>query len=315
MTTSPTLVWALLASLFIGNTLLLVLNLPLAPVWAKLLQIPRPYLYAGILFFASLGRLQRQPPGLRPRPAAGARAARPGDAALRAAGAAADPRRDPRPAPRGAAHRGAGDLAGDVSTLWSEPVAVVVYVVMAVLLSSCSAGCAAGRPATTHPAGPRRKTRRATDGSRSSMTHRAATAPTPTAGRPGPRRRRGRSAATGWWWSTPPGRQPGRHPLRPRGRDRGAPAAGAEGVEVKVRRDVVADIADAVLDAAEGEHAGLVVVGIRQRTPVGKMLLGSVAQRVILEARLPRARGQAGLRGAPAGAGGRRGGVRSSGNA
>jgi putative tricarboxylic transport membrane protein len=49
------LVWALIASLFIGNTLLLVLNLPLAPLWAKLLKTPRPYLYAGILFFASLG--------------------------------------------------------------------------------------------------------------------------------------------------------------------------------------------------------------------------------------------------------------------
>jgi putative tricarboxylic transport membrane protein len=49
------LVWALIASLFIGNFLLLVLNLPLAPVWAKLLRIPRPYLYAGILFFASMG--------------------------------------------------------------------------------------------------------------------------------------------------------------------------------------------------------------------------------------------------------------------
>ncbi len=49
------LVWALIASLFIGNTLLLVLNLPLAPTWAKLLRIPRPYLYAGILFFASMG--------------------------------------------------------------------------------------------------------------------------------------------------------------------------------------------------------------------------------------------------------------------
>jgi putative tricarboxylic transport membrane protein len=49
------LVWALIASLFIGNALLLVLNLPLAPLWAKLLRTPRPYLYAGILFFASLG--------------------------------------------------------------------------------------------------------------------------------------------------------------------------------------------------------------------------------------------------------------------
>ena len=49
------LVWALIASLFIGNALLLILNLPLAPAWAKLLRIPRPYLYAGILFFASMG--------------------------------------------------------------------------------------------------------------------------------------------------------------------------------------------------------------------------------------------------------------------
>jgi putative tricarboxylic transport membrane protein len=49
------LVWTLLASLLIGNALLLLVNLPLAPVWAKLLQIPRPQLYAGILFFASLG--------------------------------------------------------------------------------------------------------------------------------------------------------------------------------------------------------------------------------------------------------------------
>ncbi|GAA1364632.1 tripartite tricarboxylate transporter permease [Arthrobacter rhombi] len=51
----PQLVWALIASLFIGNTLLLLINLPLAPLWAKLLQLPRPYLYAGILFFATLG--------------------------------------------------------------------------------------------------------------------------------------------------------------------------------------------------------------------------------------------------------------------
>jgi putative tricarboxylic transport membrane protein len=49
------LVWALIASLFIGNLLLLVLNLPLAPIWAKLLRTPRPYLYAGILFFSAVG--------------------------------------------------------------------------------------------------------------------------------------------------------------------------------------------------------------------------------------------------------------------
>ncbi|MDI5982047.1 tripartite tricarboxylate transporter permease [Amycolatopsis magusensis] len=49
------LVWGLIASLFVGTVLLLVINLPMAPVWAKLLRIPRPYLYAGILFFASVG--------------------------------------------------------------------------------------------------------------------------------------------------------------------------------------------------------------------------------------------------------------------
>jgi putative tricarboxylic transport membrane protein len=55
MTEQADLVWTLLASLLIGNTLLLVLNLPLAPLWAKLLRIPRPQLYSGILFFACLG--------------------------------------------------------------------------------------------------------------------------------------------------------------------------------------------------------------------------------------------------------------------
>lgn len=53
----PLLIWTLIASLFIGNLLLLLLNLPLAPLWAKLLRTPRPYLYAGILFFATLGAL------------------------------------------------------------------------------------------------------------------------------------------------------------------------------------------------------------------------------------------------------------------
>ena len=49
------LVWALIASLYIGNVLLLVLNLPLVGLWVRLLKIPRPYLYAGILLFAALG--------------------------------------------------------------------------------------------------------------------------------------------------------------------------------------------------------------------------------------------------------------------
>ena len=53
--TSSTLVWALIASLYIGNVMLLVLNLPLVGMWVKLLKIPRPQLYAGILIFATIG--------------------------------------------------------------------------------------------------------------------------------------------------------------------------------------------------------------------------------------------------------------------
>lgn len=49
------LVWALIASLYIGNVMLLVLNLPLVGMWVKLLKVPRPYLYAGILIFAIVG--------------------------------------------------------------------------------------------------------------------------------------------------------------------------------------------------------------------------------------------------------------------
>jgi putative tricarboxylic transport membrane protein len=54
-TTNPEIVWTLIASLFIGNTLLLLLNLPLVRVWAKLLNIPRPYLFSGITAFALMG--------------------------------------------------------------------------------------------------------------------------------------------------------------------------------------------------------------------------------------------------------------------
>jgi len=49
------LVWALIASLYIGNVMLLVLNLPLVGLWVKLLKIPKSYLYAGILIFATVG--------------------------------------------------------------------------------------------------------------------------------------------------------------------------------------------------------------------------------------------------------------------
>jgi len=51
----PRLVWGVIASLYVGNLMLLVLNLPLVGLWVKLLSIPRPWLYGGILVVASLG--------------------------------------------------------------------------------------------------------------------------------------------------------------------------------------------------------------------------------------------------------------------
>lgn len=52
---SGDLVWSLLASLFIGLVILLILNWSFAPMWAKLLRVPRHYLYAGIAVLSMLG--------------------------------------------------------------------------------------------------------------------------------------------------------------------------------------------------------------------------------------------------------------------
>ncbi len=57
----PDLVWGLIASLFIANIMLLVLNLPLVGVWVRLLAIPQPWLYGGILVFATMGTIAANP--------------------------------------------------------------------------------------------------------------------------------------------------------------------------------------------------------------------------------------------------------------
>ena len=59
--TNATLVWSLIASLLVANFMLLVLNLPLVGVWVRLLAIPKPWLYAGILTFATLGTIGANP--------------------------------------------------------------------------------------------------------------------------------------------------------------------------------------------------------------------------------------------------------------
>lgn len=134
MENEPDLVWALLASLVVANTLLLVINLPMAPLWAKVLQVPRPYLYAGILFFATLGAYSVNFQAF--------------DAALLLVlgvlgfamrrfgipvlplivGVILGPKVEEQ------LTQALALSGGEVSTLWSEPVAVVVYVVMALLL-------------------------------------------------------------------------------------------------------------------------------------------------------------------------------------
>jgi len=53
--TRPDLVWTLIASLYIGNVMLLVLNLPLAGLWARVMLVPRPLLFASVLVLASIG--------------------------------------------------------------------------------------------------------------------------------------------------------------------------------------------------------------------------------------------------------------------
>src|SRR4051812_32247740 len=54
-TERPELVWTVIASFFVGNVILLILNLPLVGLWAKLLKIPFSYMCAGVLIFCVIG--------------------------------------------------------------------------------------------------------------------------------------------------------------------------------------------------------------------------------------------------------------------
>ena len=59
------------------------------------------------------------------------------------------------------------------------------------------------------------------------------------------------------------------------------------GVAYDVRQPMGPDVADLILEVADEAQADLIVVGLRRRTPVGKLILGSTAQRVLLDARCP----------------------------
>ena len=55
MTSNPGLFWGLIASMWIGNLMLVVLNLPLIGIWIKLLSVPYRMLYPAILLFCGIG--------------------------------------------------------------------------------------------------------------------------------------------------------------------------------------------------------------------------------------------------------------------
>ena len=63
--------------------------------------------------------------------------------------------------------------------------------------------------------------------------------------------------------------------------------AAAAGVTATLRPNEGADAADLMIDASYEEDIELIVIGVRRRSPVGKLFLGSTAQRVILEAGCP----------------------------
>lgn len=55
MTSNPDLFWGLIASMWIGNAMLIILNLPLIGIWIKLLTVPYKWLYPAIVLFCAIG--------------------------------------------------------------------------------------------------------------------------------------------------------------------------------------------------------------------------------------------------------------------
>jgi putative tricarboxylic transport membrane protein len=55
MTSNPELFWGLIASMWIGNAMLIILNLPLIGIWIKLLTVPYRWLFPAIVLFCAIG--------------------------------------------------------------------------------------------------------------------------------------------------------------------------------------------------------------------------------------------------------------------
>ena len=70
--------------------------------------------------------------------------------------------------------------------------------------------------------------------------------------------------------------------------ERVARVEGAKGVTTRIATEATrGDIAEAILGLATAEQADLLVIGSRRRSPVGKLIMGSTVQRVLLDAPMP----------------------------
>jgi putative tricarboxylic transport membrane protein len=132
----PDLVWGVIASLYAGNVMLLVLNLPLVGLWVRLLSIPRPWLYGGIMVVATLGAfsVHRSPGDLVLLAAMGA-----AGFALRALGAPVAPVMIGLilgPAADQHLRRALAISEGDWSVLLTRPVAASLLVAAVVIVAA-----------------------------------------------------------------------------------------------------------------------------------------------------------------------------------
>ena len=62
MTKSPQLFWGMIASMWVGNLMLLIINLPLIGLWVRLLKVPYRLMFPAILMFCCIGIYSATPP-------------------------------------------------------------------------------------------------------------------------------------------------------------------------------------------------------------------------------------------------------------